>query len=317
VSEESPLSPEARAHLPIAKTAEQSEAAWFHHLGTIAQTRVILNRIYVGVYSDGFVLAGNFAYLALVSLFSFCIVATSIAGALGQSESGAALIQSFFETVPKSVADALRDPIRSAMTERTGALLWIGVPVSLWTTASLIESFRDVLNRAYGTHSARYFWQNRLYSLAAIISAVLLAMVAFSAQLLTSTIEQLVYRYIPAAENAAGYFAWGKIIPFTILFASIYIVFRLLTPQNYQSRIFPKWPGAAWVSLWWLGCTTLLPLFLAQVTSYSFTYGSLAGVMVALIFFYLIGLGLVIGAQVNAALANTHENALRQNSILN
>jgi membrane protein len=317
VSEESPLSPEARAHSPIAKTATQSEAAWFHHLGTIAQTRVILNRIYVGVYSDGFVLAGNFAYLALVSLFSFCIVATSIAGVFGQSESGAALIQSFFQTVPKSVADALRDPIRSAMTERTGALLWIGVPVSLWTTASLIESFRDVLNRAYGTQPTRQFWQYRLYSLVAVILSVLLAMVAFSAQLLTLSLEQLLYRYLPRAYEAAGYLAWGKVIPFVVLFVSIYIIFRRLTPEKYAARIFPKWPGAAWVSLWWLGCTTLLPLFLAQVTSYSFTYGSLAGVMVALIFFYLIGLGLVIGAQVNAALANTHENALRQNSILN
>ncbi len=314
MSEESPLTPEARAQLPIAKSAGQSEAAWFHHLGTIEQIRVIVNRIFVGVYSDGFVLAGNFAYLSLVALFSFCIVATSIAGAFGQSESGAALIQSFFQTIPASVADALRVPIRSAMTERTGALLWIGLPISLWTTASLIESFRDVLNRAYGTHSARYFWENRLYSLAAIISAVLLAMLAFSAQLVTTTAEQLVYKYIPAAQSASQYFAWGKIIPFIILFASIYIVFRLLTPQSYQSRIFPKWPGAAWVSLWWLGCTTILPIFLAEVVNYSLTYGSLAGVMVALIFFYLIGLGLVIGAQVNAALANAHESVLRQQS---
>jgi membrane protein len=315
VSEDSPLTPEARAHFPIAESAKQSEAAWFHHLGTIAQSRVILERIAVGVYSDGFVLAGNFAYLSLVSLFSFCIVATYIAGAFGQSESGLALIQSFFQTVPKGVADALREPVRAAMTERTGALLWIGVPISLWTTASLIESFRDVLNRAYGTHSARYFWENRLYSLFAIIAAVVLAMLAFSAQLLATTVEQLVYRFIPLAENVAEYFAWGKIIPFVILFASIYIVFRLLTPQGYQSRIFPKWPGAAWVSLWWLGCTTILPIFLAKVANYSFTYGSLAGVMIALIFFYLIGVGLVIGAQVNAALANAHENVLRQNSV--
>jgi membrane protein len=48
------------------------------------------------------------------------------------------------------------------------------------------------------------------------------------------------------------------------------------------------------------------------VSNYDLAYGSLAGVMLALIFFYLIGLGLVTGAQLNAALANAHENGLRQ-----
>jgi membrane protein len=65
------------------------------------------------------------------------------------------------------------------------------------------------------------------------------------------------------------------------------------------------------VSIWWLGLTALLPLFLSSVSNYDLTYGSLAGVMVALIFFYLIGLGMVTGAQLNAALANAHENGLK------
>jgi membrane protein len=53
-------------------------------------------------------------------------------------------------------------------------------------------------------------------------------------------------------------------------------------------------------------------MFLSSVSNYDLAYGSLAGVMLALIFFYLIGLGLVTGAQLNAALANAHKNGLRQ-----
>ena len=109
----------------------------------------------------------------------------------------------------------------------------------------------------------------------------------------------------------ARYFAWGRIIPFVTLFAAIYVIFAGLTPAKYRSSDFPKWPGAAFVSLWWLGLTALLPMFLSSVSNYDLAYGSLAGVMLALIFFYLIGLGLVTGAQLNAALANTHENGLR------
>lgn len=309
MSEHSPLSPEARAHDAVPHTG--SEAEWFHHLNAFRQTREVIKRVLVGVYSEGFVHAGNFAYLALVALFAFCIVAAAIAGSLGQTASGIALVNAFFATVPPGAANALREPVEAAMQARSGPLLWLSAAVSLWTATSLIETIRDVLNRAYGTTATRWFWQYRLGSLVTIIGAVLLAMVAFSAQVLVATAEELVYRYLPAAETAASYFAWGRIIPFLALFASIYIIYRGLTPRKYRARIYPKWPGAVLVSLWWLGCTTVLPWFVSRVSNYDLTYGSLAGVMIALIFFYLVGLGMVTGAQLNAALANTGENGLR------
>jgi membrane protein len=309
VSEQSPLSPEARAH--DGHPHEVSEDEWFHELNPINQSYEILRRVAVGVYSEGFVHAGNFAYLSLVALFAFCIVAAAIAGSLGQTASGLALIEAFFATVPKGAADALRGPIEGAMQARTGPLLWFSAAVSLWTATSLIETIRDVLNRAYGTVNSRYFWEYRLGSFVVIIVAVLLAMTAFSAQVLVIAAEDIVYRYIPAAERAASYFAWGRIIPFVALFAAIYIIYRGLTPRQYRARHFPKWPGAVLVSLWWLGCATVLPWFVSSMSNYNLTYGSLAGVMVALIFFYLIGLGMVTGAQLNAALANATEIGLR------
>jgi membrane protein len=309
VSEHSPLSPEARAQHPEAHV--ESEAEWFHHLNVVRQTREVIRRVVVGVYSEGFVHAGNFAYLSLVALFAFCIVAAAIAGALGQTESGIRLVEAFFATVPQGAANGLRQPVEAAMQARSGPLLWFSALVSLWTAASLIETIRDVLNRAYGTAPSRWFWQYRLGSFVVIIAAVLLAMAAFSAQVLVVTVEDLVYRYLPAAEEAADYFAWGRIIPFLILFVAIYIIYRGLTPRQYRARIYPKWPGAVLVSLWWLGCTILLPWFVSSITNYDLTYGSLAGIMIALIFFYLIGLGMVTGAQLNAALANATENGLK------
>ena len=312
MSEISPLSPEARAHLPATANAQESEAKWFARLGLTGQVVEVTKRVAVGVYSDGFIHAGNFAYLSLVSLFAFCVVAAAIAGALGQTESGLALIEAFFTTVPPSVASALKEPIESAMIARSGPLLWLSAAVSLWTAASLIETFRDVLHRSYGAAPSRAFWHYRLGSLGAIIASVVLAMIAFSAQVVVTAVEELVYRFIPTAQMVSGYFAWGRIIPFITLFVAIYVIFVGLTPSKYRSSTFPKWPGPALVSMWWLGLTALLPVFLSSVSNYDLTYGSLAGVMVALIFFYLIGLGLVTGAQLNAALANAHENGLKQ-----
>jgi membrane protein len=310
MSEHSPLTPEARAQDEHGHVA--SEAEWFRRLGAFKQTREVAKRVFVGVYTDGFTHAGNFAYMSLVTLFAFCIVAAAIAGGLGQTESGLKLINTFFATVPAGVADTLRGPIEAAMTARSGPLLWFSAIVALWTVTSLVETIRDVLHRSYGTVPDRNFLHYRLGSLIGVVFAVVLAMAAFSAQVLVIAAEELVYRFIPMAENAGQYFAWGRIIPFVMLFAAIYIIFIGLSPRKYRPRAYPKWPGAVLVSIWWLGCTNVLPWFVYSMANYDVTYGSLAGVMVALIFFYLVGLGMVTGAQLNAALANAAENGLKE-----
>lgn len=63
------------------------------------------------------------------------------------------------------------------------------------------------------------------------------------------------------------------------------------------------WAGALFTAAWWLAVAAALPVVLRGAFSYDVTYGSLAGSIVTLLFFWLVGLGLVIGAQLNAALA--------------
>lgn len=308
MSDQSPLSPEARAKLATAVSqSSESEDWWFHRLKTRDQVVEVIKRVVTGVYSEGFVHAGNFAYLSLLAVFAFFIVAAAIAGLFGQTQTGIELIQAFFQTVPPRVAAALSGPIESAMTARSGPVLWFSAVVGLWTTTSLIETIRDILNKSYGTQSHRPFWHYRLGSIAVVILAVFMAMLAFSAQVLVSTLGEFWDEIFPSDMTLPTIISVGQLFPFLLLFATIYILFKILTPSKYNIKAYPKWPGAVLVSLWWLVCTTIFPLFLSKVANYDLTYGSLAGVMVALIFFYLIGLGMVSGAQLNAALANTKE----------
>ena len=103
-----------------------------------------------------------------------------------------------------------------------------------------------------------------------------------------------------------------RIVPGLVLFGSLYLLFYSLTPHRYRKRGCLKWPGALFVTLWWLATTALLPVALSSIGGYDLTYGSLAGVMIALIFFFIIGLGVVIGAELNAALADTPEEGLKE-----
>ena len=85
-----------------------------------------------------------------------------------------------------------------------------------------------------------------------------------------------------------------------------------LTPREYRARRYPKWPGALLVTVWWLGTTALMPIVLANLISYDLTYGSLAGFMLSMMFFFVIGYGVVVASHLNAALAEVPESELRE-----
>jgi membrane protein len=300
----SPESPEAR------QKREARRLGLSRHLDRVRPgTRPfeVLRRVAVGVYSDGFIHAGNLAYLALLTLFPFVIVAAAVARLFGQTEGGLHALNALLQTMPHDVADVLRKPIRDVLQARSGGLLWLGALVGLWTTGSFIETIRDILRRAYGVRGSAPFWEYRLGAIGIIVGSVVMMLLAFSVSVLLSGAEQFIIHLVPRASAIASVLGLLRVVPGLILFGSLYLLFISLTPRKYRRLQCRKWPGALFVTLWWLATTWLLPVVLSTLGSYDLTYGSLAGVIIALIFFFVIGLGVVIGAELNAALAETPE----------
>jgi len=308
----SPHSPEARAErakrVKLRARAQGVIDRGRETLGPGTRAFRILRRVVVGTYTDGFIHAGNLAYLALIALFPFFILVAAALSVLGGSQGGETAIEAVFSLMPPTVAKALAGPIREVMSARTGIFLWIGALVALWTVGSFIETMRDILRRAYGTHFSRGFFHYRLLSIGIITGAVVLMILSFSMQVLIVGIEQFITRVLPAAYQSAGTVAISRGVSGLGLFLAIYLLFYSLTPSKYRRlKNCPKWPGALFTTLWWIGVTLALPPLLASLFSYDVTYGSLAGVMVALFFFYLVGLGMVVGAELNAALVEVED----------
>ncbi len=265
---------------------------------------LVVKRVAIGVYNDGFIHAGNLAYLALLSLFPFVIVAAAVAKLAGAGPEGLSAVNAILETMPEDVQSVLRQPISDVLDARAGNLIWFGALIGLWTTASFIETIRDIIRRAYGVAYSRPFWEYRLGSIGIIVASVVVAMIAFSATVLLTGTQQFLVAWIPGAGWLVSWLALFQVVPALLLYGSLYLLFFILTPKRYRKGC-RKWPGAAFVALWWVATTALLPVILSGIGGYGATYGSLAGVMIALIFFFIIGLGLVIGAELNAALAET------------
>jgi membrane protein len=305
-----PLSPEDRRKRLAAETA-----AYGPHVAKQIKcpptSWEITKRIAIGVYNDGFIHAGNLAFLSILALFPFFILATAIAQLLGQSADGAKTVATILSQLPPQVASVLAGPVNEVLTVRTGTLLWLGALVGLWTAASFIETIRDILRRAYGVKFSAPFWTYRLLSIAWILVAVLMLMAAFGATILLTSIQHAVVERMPGSSGLATTLGIYRIAPAIALFVTFYFTLLALTPSRYRKIGCRKWPGALLITVWWLATAELLPLALSWLGGYEITYGSLAGVAIVLIFFFVIGLGVVTGAELNAALADPGAYALK------
>jgi membrane protein len=271
----------------------------------------VVKRVAVGVYNDGFIHAGNLAYLSIVALFPFFIVAAAVAHLFGQSQDAMLTVTNVLRRLPPDVAATLREPILEVLTVRTGSLLWLGAIVGLWTATSFIETIRDILRRAYGVKFCAPFWEYRLGSMLVILAAVVLMMLAFAASAALTLASQFLIAWFPVAQGLATTLGFSRLVPAATLFCTFYALFYALTPARYRKHDCRKWPGALFITAWWLATVEILPNVLMLFGGYTRTYGSLAGVMIVLIFFFVVGLGVVIGAELNAALAESGATALK------
>ncbi|RDC61102.1 putative ribonuclease-like protein YfkH [Alteripontixanthobacter maritimus] len=272
-------------------------------------TRVwnVVKRVAVGAYNDGFIHAGNLAYMAMLAIFPFFITGAALFSLFGEEADRAAAIDAILFALPPVVGNVIEPVARGVVEARSGWLLWAGGAFGLWTVSSLIETIRDILRRAYGTQATLAFWRYRLLSAGMIIFAVVLLMTSLILQVLIGTATEVISAYVPQLIDVIGKLQLTRIIPAFGLFGSIYLLFYTLTPHSYRTSRYPKWPGALLVTVWWVTVTLALPPVLRMMFSYNLTYGSLAGMMIALFFFWLVGLGVVVGAELNAALAETPE----------
>ncbi len=283
------------APIPAPATSDQP--------GATSRAWAVARRVAIDTFNDGFIHAGNLAYLSMLAIFPFFILGAALFDIIGGRDNAQEMIFAVARAMPSSVAAVIVPVAETVITNRSGWLLWVGGAVGLWTVSSLIETIRDILRRAYGTQSTSGFWKKRLLSAGLILAAVVTLMLSLFAQVLIGGAQEVIAAVLPQLGEWIGMLSLSRIVPGIGLALSLWVLFLTLTPSHFRGRQWPKWPGAVFTTVWWLAVSAALPVVLRGAFSYDVTYGSLAGSIVTLLFFWLVGLGLVIGAQLNAALA--------------
>src|SRR3569833_649851 len=95
-----------------------------------------------------------------------------------------------------------------------------------------------------------------------ILGDVVLLMIAFAASLALSSILHVIVVRFPLAQDLVTTLGLYRLVPAATLFFTFYVLFFALTPSRYRKRDCRKWPGALFITAWWLATVELLPVVL-------------------------------------------------------
>lgn len=243
------------------------------------------------------VLAGYIAYASMLAGLPFLIFALSLLGHVMTPEQTNQAIDTLFQAVPEHVARTLEPVLREVTDQPRGGVLTVAALLTLYAASNGVGAIRIGLDRAYDIERPRNFLINRLIQIAFVLIAFvvfsLLAVLIIFAPLAFSLIEALTAYQVPAAADVARYLVGGA-----LLYGLLWLM-HLILPALPMHRKRLR-PGIIVSMLVWVLLASAASVFVAWAPSYTVTYGALSGVIVTLLFFYLTGVALILGAQVNA-----------------
>lgn len=258
------------------------------------------------VNHDGIEHAGYLAFLGLLAIFPFLVFTFSVIGVLGQGEVGAAVITSILEALPARLTAALKPRIVEIVSGPPQGLLTVSILGAIWTASSAVEGLRTVLNRAYHVATPPAYWFRRSLSILqllffAFIMVIAMIMVVAMPLYIENVEGWLHFHFITNHHEEISRLAVQASI--VGLFIAISFIYFLL--PNIKQRFISVAPGAAIVVMAWLGAARLFTLYLANFEQVSLIYGSLGGIIAALVFAYVCNIIFIFGAELNYQLART------------
>lgn len=242
-------------------------------------------------------MSAQLAYYFLLSIFPFFIFAFTLMGYLPISAEHT--LYFLHEVAPEKVTELLESNISNVLNVKRGWLLVFSLAGTLWTASSAIHAIISALNRAYDVEEERSYMMSRLMAIIFTIGMVLAIIVTLLLPVFGKMIETFVTAYIHVPENILElwtFVRWFFSLVFLIgLFAFVYY-FAPNCKVNWRVGFI----GAVFAAVGWLVVSYGFSYYVNSFSSYTITYGSLGGVIILMIWFYLSAMILILGGQINA-----------------
>jgi membrane protein len=238
------------------------------------------------------------------------LVLVAVLGLVGHyPQTSDALLRIINDIGPSSAVDTFRKPVQGVVQSKggAGALLGVGLLVSLWSASGYVGAFMRANNAIYEVEEGRPFWKLRPLQVAVTLFVVLLITIVAIGIVITGPIARAVGDEVGLGNEAVTVFNFAKWPVIVLVLLTIIGLLYYVAPNVRQRGIPWITPGGVLALIVWAAASFGLGFYAAKFGSYQKTYGTLAGVILFLVWLWVSNLALLLGAELNSELERGRE----------
>lgn len=250
-------------------------------------------------------MAAALTYFTVLSVFPALLAIVSLLGIFGQGEDSATAILAFLkDNAPTQMYGILEDPIKQLTSgQGAGLVLLTGILSALWSASGYTGSFGRALNRVYGVREGRPGWMLKPINVLITAALIILAVLMILMMLLGVTVLDLVGQYVPeTVDMELIKLIWlnGRWVLILLMAIGLITLLYAATPNVRRFKAWKLSAGAA-LALAGMGLGAFgFTLYANNFSKYNATYGLIGGVIVMLLFIWIMNNMLLFGAHLDA-----------------
>jgi membrane protein len=253
--------------------------------------------------------SAELAYYFFLAIFPALLMMVTVLGFLSQPGSAIqnSMMQQLGRLLPGSASELVSKTLNEVHRNAGGIKVVIGLVGALWSASAGVVAISDVLNICYEVKETRSFIRRRAVMIGLTIALTVLVLSAVTIVLYGGTIAEYVGNHVGLGGPAV--MGW-KIVQWPVAFMFMSVAFGCVyyfAPNLNE----PSWnwitPGSVVGFMLWIVASVVLRVYLHFFNSYSATYGSLGAVIILLLWFYLTGMAILLGGEVNSEIGHASE----------
>ena len=244
-------------------------------------------------------LAAQQAYYFFFALFPALLTLISVASFFPVANLIDEVVRLMGRFAPPDVLTIITDQIARISESKQGSILTFAFALTLWSSSGAMVSIITTLNAAYDITEGRPWWKTRLTAIALTLGVALFILISISLVLVGPTFAE----HIAASLHLGAAFKWTwLLLQWPVVFAMVATGIGLVyyfAPDAEQDWVWIT-PGSIVATILWVVVSLGFKLYIAYFGSYNETYGTLGAFIMLLTWFYLSGLAILVGAEMNA-----------------
>lgn len=245
--------------------------------------------------------AAVLAYFSMLAIFPAAILLLSLLAYLPIPNLDQMILNSMSRAMPDQAAELFTSTVRSVVLEPRGGLLSFGVLGTLWAASTGLQAMMQRIGTTYGVQETRPYWKRRGIALLLVMAVGTLVVSAFTLLIVGGILHAHLERIIGENSVTVWFFTalrWAIIL--VLMFGALALLYYF--GPNVKQRFRLITPGGILATVLFIASSLAFRVYVENFGSYEATYGSLGAAIILLLWLYVGGVVVLVGAEVNALL---------------